>query len=48
MKLTKQEISIAVKEYAAQHGYFVQTVYDVSKLRYAAIKEFKNKRPHYK
>ena len=48
MKLTKQEVMIAIREYATKHNYFVQTVKDVSKLRYAAIKEFKDKRPHYK
>lgn len=39
MKLTRKQLSAAIKAYARKHGFYARTVRAVSSLRYAAIKE---------
>lgn len=40
MKLTKKQLTDAIRSYAKRHGYYARTVRAVSCLRYAAIKDF--------
>lgn len=42
-KLTKTEMTQAVRRYARRHGHYVRTVRTMSVLRMAAIAEFRSK-----
>jgi hypothetical protein len=43
MKLSRKDLTKAVARYARKHGYYVSTVRNMTRLRYDAIKEWRNR-----
>ena len=42
MKLTKKQLTQAIRAYARRHGFYARTVRTCTSLRYAAVKEYIN------